>query len=66
MGFALPDDGIHGPNEKFEIDNFGKAIDTCVRFLAEAGSLRAVHRAPGRDRPSRVRPPVVAASEVTT
>jgi acetylornithine deacetylase/succinyl-diaminopimelate desuccinylase-like protein len=66
MGFALPDDGIHGPNEKFEIDNFGKAIDTCVRFLAEAGSLRAVHHRPGRDHSSRVRPPVVAASEVTT
>jgi len=65
MGFALPDDGIHGPNEKFEIENFGKAIDTCVRFLAEAGSLRAARRPPAPDHPSRVRPPVAAAWEVT-
>ena len=35
MGFALPDDGIHGPNEKLHLPNFYKGIDSYIHFLAE-------------------------------
>lgn len=33
MGFALPDDGMHAPNERFYLPNFEKAIDTSIWFL---------------------------------
>ncbi len=35
MGFALPDDRIHAPNEKFHLPNFFKGIETCIYFLRE-------------------------------
>jgi len=34
LGFALPDDGIHGPNEKQYLPNFFKGIETYIRFMA--------------------------------
>ena len=34
LGFALPDDGIHGPNERQYLPNFYKGIETYIRFLA--------------------------------
>jgi acetylornithine deacetylase/succinyl-diaminopimelate desuccinylase-like protein len=34
MGFGLPDDGLHGPNEKFLLANFQKGIHTVAHFLA--------------------------------
>jgi acetylornithine deacetylase/succinyl-diaminopimelate desuccinylase-like protein len=37
MGFALPDDGAHAPNEKFHLPTFARAIQTSTRFLAELG-----------------------------
>jgi hypothetical protein len=40
MGFGLPDDRIHGPNEKFHLPNFHKGIETSIRFLAELGAHR--------------------------
>ena len=42
MGFGLPDDRIHGPNEKFHLPNFHKGIETSIRFLAEVSSTGAV------------------------
>ena len=33
MGFALPDDHIHAPNEKFHLLNFYKGIETCIWFV---------------------------------
>jgi acetylornithine deacetylase/succinyl-diaminopimelate desuccinylase-like protein len=33
MGFALPEDRIHAPNEKFHLPNFCRGIQTCVWFL---------------------------------
>ncbi len=39
MGFGLPDDNLHAPNEKFELGQFFGGIDTCIAFhaaLAEA------------------------------
>jgi acetylornithine deacetylase/succinyl-diaminopimelate desuccinylase-like protein len=40
MGFALADDRMHAPNEKFHLPNFYKGINTSILFLAEVGSKR--------------------------
>jgi acetylornithine deacetylase/succinyl-diaminopimelate desuccinylase-like protein len=34
LGFGLPDDGIHGPNEKQHLPTLFKGIETYVHFLA--------------------------------
>jgi acetylornithine deacetylase/succinyl-diaminopimelate desuccinylase-like protein len=34
MGFALADDGMHAPNEKFHLPNFFKGIATSIHFLS--------------------------------
>ena len=33
MGFGLPDDGAHGPNEKFSLKQFYKGMETVAEFL---------------------------------
>ncbi len=38
MGFGLPDDGLHSPNEKYRIANYYKGIVTIARFLDEYAS----------------------------
>jgi acetylornithine deacetylase/succinyl-diaminopimelate desuccinylase-like protein len=38
MGFGLPDDQIHAPNEKFNLKNFELGIQSLIRFLQEAGN----------------------------
>jgi acetylornithine deacetylase/succinyl-diaminopimelate desuccinylase-like protein len=42
MGFGLPDDRIHSPNEKFHLPNFFKGIETSIRFLAEVSQWQRV------------------------
>jgi acetylornithine deacetylase/succinyl-diaminopimelate desuccinylase-like protein len=37
MGFGLPDDNLHAPNEKFHIANFHRGIQSIIRFLEELG-----------------------------
>jgi acetylornithine deacetylase/succinyl-diaminopimelate desuccinylase-like protein len=37
MGFGLPDDGLHAPNEKFNLKNFELGIQSLIRFLEIAG-----------------------------
>lgn len=37
MGFGLPDDNLHAPNEKFNLDNFKLGIESLIRFMEEAG-----------------------------
>lgn len=37
MGFGLPDDGLHSPNEKFAVENFYKGIHTVALFLERYG-----------------------------
>ncbi|MDX1523157.1 MAG: dipeptidase, partial [Anaerolineae bacterium] len=32
MGFGLPDDNIHAPNEKFYLPNFYRGIETAIHF----------------------------------
>ncbi|HEY74377.1 MAG: dipeptidase [Chloroflexi bacterium] len=33
MGFGLPDDRLHSPNEKFHLPNFYKGIETAIHFM---------------------------------
>jgi acetylornithine deacetylase/succinyl-diaminopimelate desuccinylase-like protein len=37
MGFGLPDDNLHAPNEKFHLKNFELGIESLIRFLEEVG-----------------------------
>lgn len=38
MGFGLPDDNLHAPNEKFHLANFYAGIDSIVRFFSLAAT----------------------------
>jgi acetylornithine deacetylase/succinyl-diaminopimelate desuccinylase-like protein len=44
MGFALPDDRIHAPNEKFHLPNFYQGIETSIWYLSEAAKLQSAPR----------------------
>jgi acetylornithine deacetylase/succinyl-diaminopimelate desuccinylase-like protein len=41
MGFGLPDDHIHAPNEKFHLPNFANGIAASIWFLATLAHLRS-------------------------
>ena len=44
MGFALPDDRNHAPNERFHLGQFYRGIATCIEFLAAIGKdTRLIH-----------------------
>lgn len=38
MGFGLPDDGLHSPNEKYKIENYYMGIRTVAHFWEQYGS----------------------------
>jgi acetylornithine deacetylase/succinyl-diaminopimelate desuccinylase-like protein len=38
MGFGLPDDGLHSPNEKYKLSNYYAGIMTIAHFLEQYGS----------------------------
>jgi acetylornithine deacetylase/succinyl-diaminopimelate desuccinylase-like protein len=38
LGLGLPDDGLHSPNEKFNLENFYLGIRTVARFLEQYGA----------------------------
>ena len=38
MGFGLPDDNLHAPNEKFHIANFYRGIESIIRMLERVGA----------------------------
>ena len=38
MGFGLPDDNLHAPNEKFHIANFYRGIETVIHFFEQLGA----------------------------
>jgi acetylornithine deacetylase/succinyl-diaminopimelate desuccinylase-like protein len=37
MGFGLPDDNLHAPNEKFHLPNFFRGIESIARYLEMLG-----------------------------
>lgn len=37
MGFGLPDDNLHAPNEKFYLPHYELAIQSAIEFLCEVG-----------------------------
>jgi acetylornithine deacetylase/succinyl-diaminopimelate desuccinylase-like protein len=38
MGFGLPDDGLHSPNEKYDLGNYYKGIMTVAHFFEQYGA----------------------------
>jgi acetylornithine deacetylase/succinyl-diaminopimelate desuccinylase-like protein len=38
MGFGLPDDGLHSPNEKYKIENYFTGIMTIAHFFEQYGA----------------------------
>ena len=38
MGFGLPDDNLHAPNEKFNLSNFHRGIESIVRWMGLVGA----------------------------
>ncbi len=42
MGFGLPDDNLHAPNEKFNLANFHRGIASIIRFVAGVGAIERV------------------------
>ena len=39
MGFGLPDDNIHAPNEKLHLPNFFRGIEAVARYLERLGAM---------------------------
>lgn len=37
MGFGLPDDGLHSPNEKYHLENYYRGIMTVAHFFEQYG-----------------------------
>jgi len=38
LGFGLPDDAIHAPNERLYVPNLFRGTDTCVELYQQLGS----------------------------
>jgi acetylornithine deacetylase/succinyl-diaminopimelate desuccinylase-like protein len=38
MGFGLPDDGLHSPNEKYRLGNYYTGIMTIAHFFEQYGA----------------------------
>ncbi|HBY95735.1 MAG TPA: dipeptidase [Chloroflexi bacterium] len=41
LGFGLPDDNLHSPNEKFNLQNFRRGVATVIHFLTSLGGQAA-------------------------
>lgn len=40
LGFGLPDDNLHAPNEKFDISQFKKGLETSMHYLEQYAKLK--------------------------
>jgi acetylornithine deacetylase/succinyl-diaminopimelate desuccinylase-like protein len=63
MGFALPDDRPHGPNEKLHLPTFFNGIKTSIAFMDEVGKRLhprpvVVQSRPRNHKSTRVRTPI--------
>lgn len=41
MGFGLPDDNLHAPNEKFSLECFRRGVATSIGFIHHVGSIQS-------------------------
>ncbi|TET80361.1 MAG: dipeptidase [Anaerolineales bacterium] len=41
LGFGLPDDNLHAPNEKLHLPNFYRGVETYIRFMHEVANKRS-------------------------
>ncbi|GAA4435682.1 dipeptidase [Pontibacter saemangeumensis] len=48
LGFGLPDDRIHAPNERFYLPNFLKGIHTCIWFMAALSKYKLSAKKTGK------------------
>jgi len=39
MGLGLPDDNLHSPNEKMDLEQFHKGVEAAAQFMALAGAV---------------------------
>jgi acetylornithine deacetylase/succinyl-diaminopimelate desuccinylase-like protein len=49
MGFGLPGDHIHGPNEKLSLSIFHKAVETSISYFALVSQLKSFARTNQRE-----------------
>jgi acetylornithine deacetylase/succinyl-diaminopimelate desuccinylase-like protein len=64
MGFGLPDDRAHAPNEKFHLPNFFKGIETSLWFLH--GMTRLARRSPCKFRDNHTRAHYAGVADVSS
>lgn len=65
MGFGLPDDRTHAPNERFLLANYARGIATSLHFLAQLGEPWPLRAATGAGHAAHVARRTQSAVEVT-
>ena len=51
MGFGLPDDNLHAPNEKLHLPNFYRGIQASIAFMEELAADRLTPDPRARNEP---------------
>jgi len=41
MGLGLPDDGLHSPNEKMDLDQFHRGVEAAAHFMQLAAEIKS-------------------------
>ncbi len=66
LGVGLPDDNLHAPNEKMDLDNFFRGIEAAAYLLEEFGGAGAVAPTPGRGAARSAKKPSKKASKAAS